>query len=96
MIDTVVAGLERGECFLIYPAGRTQRTSLEAIGGNRAVAEILARCPQTRIVLVRTRGVWGSRLTLPRTGAAPEIGKCLLQGMGWVLANLFFGPAATS
>ncbi len=63
MIDAVVAGLDRGECFLIYPAGRTQRTGLEAIGGNRAVADILQRCPQTRIVLVHTRGVWGSMLT---------------------------------
>ena len=90
MIDAVVAGLDRGECFLIYPAGRTQRTGLEAIGGNRAVAEILQRCPQTRIVLVRTRGVWGSMLTRAQTGQAPEIGKRLLQGVGWVLANLLF------
>ncbi len=89
MIDAVVAGLDRGECFLIYPAGRTQRTGLEAIGGNRAVADILQRCPQTRIVLVHTRGVWGSMLTWCKR-VRPEIGKRVLQGIGWVLANLLF------
>ena len=63
MIDAVVGGLEGGEWFLIYPAGRTQRSGVEVIGGNRAVADILARCPQANKVLVRTRGLWGSMFT---------------------------------
>ena len=89
MIDAVVAGLERGECFLIYPAGRTQRAGVEVIGGARAAAEILERCPQASRVLVRTRGLWGSMFTRARTGKAPDFGKRLLQGLGWLLANLF-------
>jgi hypothetical protein len=57
------------------------------------VADILARCPQANKVLVRTRGVWGSMFTRARTGEAPEFGKRLLQGFGWLLANLFiFSP----
>ena len=92
-INAVVAGLERGECFLIYPAGKTQRDGVEVIGGNRAVADILARYPQANRVLVRTRGLWGSMYSRARTGEAPEFGQRLLQGLGWLVANLFlFSP----
>jgi len=93
VIETMVAGLERGENFLIYPSGRAQRRGFERLGAARAAAEILARCPQANVVLVRTRGVWGSMFTYARTGAAPNLGACFLKGLGWMLANLlFFAP----
>ncbi|MGO9108738.1 MAG: lysophospholipid acyltransferase family protein, partial [Thermoguttaceae bacterium] len=40
MIDTVAEGLNRGENFLIYPAGRTERRGVEEIGATRAVADL--------------------------------------------------------
>jgi len=88
MIDNIVGGLNRGESFLIYPSGRTQRNGREVVGASRAVAEILERCPQVNIVLVRTRGVWGSFFSHAPTGKPPELGRCLLRGLGWFLANL--------
>ena len=45
MIDTVAAGLNRGESFLIYPAGRTERRGIEEIGATRAVADLLGALP---------------------------------------------------
>jgi acyl-CoA synthetase (AMP-forming)/AMP-acid ligase II/1-acyl-sn-glycerol-3-phosphate acyltransferase/acyl carrier protein len=90
MIETVAAGLNRGENFLIYPAGRTERRGKEDIGATRAVADLLARCPQANIVLVRTRGVWGSIFTFAYTGQLPDLGRCFLRGLGWVFAALFF------
>lgn len=93
MIDTIVAGLERGESFLIYPSGRTQRGEREVLGAARAAAEILARCPRANVVLVRTRGVWGSRFSFAFKGRRPHLGRLSLQGIGWMLANLlFFAP----
>jgi long-chain-fatty-acid--[acyl-carrier-protein] ligase len=93
MIDTIVAGLERGDSFLIYPSGRVQRGEREELGAARAAAEILARCPQANVVLVRTRGLWGSRFTFAFSGRRPHLGRCVLQGVGWMLANLlFFAP----
>ena len=84
MIDAVVAGLERGECFLIYPAGKTQRDGVEVIGGNRAVADILARYPQANRVLVRTRGLWGSMYTARGQGKLPSSGSDCSRGWaGW-------------
>jgi len=93
MIDAIVAGLERGENFLIYPSGRAQRRGVEEIGAARAASEILQRSPQANVVLVRTRGVWGSMFSYAPTGEPPNLGRCVLRGLGWMLANLLlFAP----
>jgi long-chain-fatty-acid--[acyl-carrier-protein] ligase len=92
MIDAVVAGLERGECFLIYPAGRAIRNGQEMVGGTRTVAEVLERCPQANVLLVRTRGLWGSMFTYAR-GGAPNLAQCTIRGLAWMAANLLvFAP----
>ena len=52
--------LNAGDNMLIYPAGGLSRDGREYLGGNRAVHFILERVPQCRVVLVRTRGMWGS------------------------------------
>ena len=90
LIDTVVAGLDRGENFLIYPSGRTERNGLEKIGFTRAVPDILARRPETTVVLVRTVGVWGSISTFAALGREPDIGVNFLQAVGILAANLLF------
>jgi acyl-CoA synthetase (AMP-forming)/AMP-acid ligase II/1-acyl-sn-glycerol-3-phosphate acyltransferase/acyl carrier protein len=93
MIDAVVAGLERGESFLIYPSGRARRGPEEVVGAARSAHEILERFPNATVVLVRTEGLWGSMFTYARTGTAPGLAPCLLRGVGWILANLvFFAP----
>jgi long-chain-fatty-acid--[acyl-carrier-protein] ligase len=88
MIDTVAAGLNRGESFLIYPSGRLERRGSEEIGATRAVADLLQRCPQANIVLVRTRGVWGSIFSMAYTGDDPDMERCALRALGWVFAAL--------
>jgi len=92
-IDAIVAGLQRGENFLVYPSGRIQRGNREVIGAARAAAEILARAPEANVVLVRTEGVWGSMYTFARTGRHPNLGQCALRSIGWMAANLLlFAP----
>jgi len=93
LIDEIAAGLKRGESFLIYPAGRLQQQGYEQVGATRSVAELLRRCPEAVVVLVRTRGVWGSTLSRAWTGSRPLLGRCILRGIGVILANLvFFTP----
>ena len=41
MIDAVVARVQAGDSFLIYPSGRLQRGNAEVVGSARAVHEIL-------------------------------------------------------
>ena len=95
MIDSVVENVNRGESFLLYPSGRLQRTGEEIIGATRTAAEILQRAEKVNVVLVRIRGLWGSRFGCARTGQPPQLGKQVLAGLGIVLANLaIFMPVA--
>jgi 1-acyl-sn-glycerol-3-phosphate acyltransferase/acyl carrier protein len=93
LIDTVVAGLDRGGKFLIYPSGKLERNGLEQIGSTRAVPDILAKRPDTTVVLVRTVGVWGSMTTFAIDGKEPNLIVRFVQAIGILAANLlFFAP----
>ena len=93
LINTVIEGLDRGGKFVIYPAGKIERTGLEQIGFTRAVPDILARRPETTIALVRTVGVWGSMSTFAPTGKEPDLGQNFLRAVRVLAANLlFFAP----
>ncbi len=94
MIDALAEGLNRGDSFLIYPAGRTERRGKEEIGATRAVADLLARCPQANIVLVRTRGVWGSTFTFAYTGDHPNLEALRAEGAGLDARGALRFPAA--
>ena len=90
LIRTVVDGLDRGGKFLIYPSGKLERNGLEQIGSTRAVPDILARRPDTTVVLVRTVGVWGSMTTFAPEGREPSLPLRFVQAVGILAANLFF------
>ncbi|MBI2438259.1 MAG: AMP-binding protein [Lentisphaerae bacterium] len=88
-----VSGLKRGENLLLYPAGRIYRKDREDLGGNSAVEFILRNMPEVRVVLIRTRGLWGSFFSFAYSGAPPRVGRALRQGLLAILANgIFFGP----
>jgi acyl-CoA synthetase (AMP-forming)/AMP-acid ligase II/1-acyl-sn-glycerol-3-phosphate acyltransferase/acyl carrier protein len=85
-------GLRRGENYLLYPSGRIYLTRLENLGGNSAVEAILSKAPETRVVLIRTTGFWGSSFSRA-VDRYPDWQKCILRGFGSLLANfIFFGP----
>ncbi|MBT6459549.1 MAG: 1-acyl-sn-glycerol-3-phosphate acyltransferase, partial [Planctomycetaceae bacterium] len=90
LIDTVVEGIDEGNSFIIYPSGRLQRTNLEKIGSNRLVYEVVTRCPTVTVVLVRTRGLWGSLWGCARTGQTPDLTYSVLEALGWLFGGLFF------
>lgn len=90
LIDLVVERIGAGDSFIIYPSGRLQREGREVIGGARMVYDILSRCPDLQVVLVRTRGVWGSRFSCAGSTGPPPLTQNSLIAAGWMLANLFF------
>jgi long-chain-fatty-acid--[acyl-carrier-protein] ligase len=90
LINTVVDALDRGGRFLIYPAGKIERNGLERIGSTRAVPDILARRPDTTVVLVRTVGVWGSISTYARAAKEPDLAQNFVQALGVLASNLLF------
>ena len=90
MIDGVAAALNRGDSLLLYPSGRITRTGIETIGSARVTAELLQRCPQANVVLVRNTGLWGSMFGCAWTGSLPNLSKVTLSAVGLTLANLVF------
>ncbi|MFH1970121.1 MAG: AMP-binding protein [Verrucomicrobiota bacterium] len=93
VLTDCVAGLQRGENLLLYPAGRIYRKGWEDLGGNSAVEYILRQIPELRVVLIRTQGLWGSRFSFAYYGRPPRVGRVLWRGCLGLLANgIFFGP----
>lgn len=85
-------GLRAGENLLVYPSGHLYRSRREDLLGNSAVEALLRHVPDARIVLVRTRGLWGSSFSLIN-GQMPDFGAAMLRGMRALLASLvFFAP----
>lgn len=85
-------GLRRGENLVLYPSGHLYRTRHEDLRGNSAAQEILRRVPEARVVLVRTRGLWGSSFSWI-TGKPPSLGRAIRRGILTTLGSLvFFAP----
>jgi long-chain-fatty-acid--[acyl-carrier-protein] ligase len=92
-IRDVIDSLQRGQNVILWPSGMIQRDGVERLGPAQALTDILRAVPDVNLVLVRTRGVWGSRFTYAPTGAHPDLLGGLWAGIGWLLASgLFFMP----
>ncbi|MCP4190415.1 MAG: 1-acyl-sn-glycerol-3-phosphate acyltransferase [Planctomycetaceae bacterium] len=88
LIENIADDLKKGQSFLIYPSGRLQRENHEYIGTARMAHDILSRCGQVNVVLVRIRGVWGSVFSCAPTGGLPNLRKLLLAGIPRLLGSL--------
>jgi acyl-CoA synthetase (AMP-forming)/AMP-acid ligase II/acyl carrier protein len=84
----VIEGLRRGENFILWPAGHIQHDGVERLGGARAAADILRSVPEAEVVLVRSRGLWGSVFSFARTGQRPRLIRNLWLRAGLLLSNL--------
>ncbi|MBS0621968.1 MAG: AMP-binding protein [Verrucomicrobia bacterium] len=92
-LEAIVEGLRNGENFVVYPSGRLKKTADERVGGASLVFEILRQVPNCNIVLVRTKGLWGSMFSWALTGRVPSLGEGLKQGFRILLKNgIFFAP----
>ena len=92
VLQQSVEALRNGDNVILYPAGRMLRTRYESVSGTSAVETILRELPDVRIVLVKTRGLWGSRLSLYYE-MEPDLGAIFRRSVQDLLANfIFFGP----
>ena len=92
-LEKVGREIKKGENFLIYPSGHLKREGHENIGGNSFIHNILQNCPDTKVVLIRTNGLWGSSFSCAITGNSPDFWKALSQGIKTILKNgIFFTP----
>lgn len=87
-----VEALRNGDNVVIYPAGHIMRCRNESLSGNSAVRWILDQVPGVRVVLIRNRGLWGSRFSYA-WGEVPSVGRVLRNGIADLLAcGVFFAP----
>ncbi|MFP4054292.1 MAG: phosphopantetheine-binding protein, partial [Phycisphaerae bacterium] len=91
-IDQCIEWLRQDENVLVYPSGHLMRTRFENLRGNSSAERIIKEVPDARVVLVRTRGLWGSRFSWG-IGREPKVGPTLKQGAAELLKSfLFFAP----
>ena len=86
-VQAAIDALKAGQNVIVWASGRLQRDGTERIGGARTVADVLAAVPDVTVVLVRTRGLWGSMFSWA-WAAKPALGGGLVKGIGLLLANL--------
>lgn len=88
--NRIADALRKGDNVLLWPSGRLTRDGVERLGGARAVSDVLAMVPETTVVLVRTRGLWGSWFSWAYQGPLQPILSMLFQGWLVLLSNLWF------
>jgi acyl-CoA synthetase (AMP-forming)/AMP-acid ligase II/1-acyl-sn-glycerol-3-phosphate acyltransferase/acyl carrier protein len=97
-IDQTLKGvseaLEAGDSVLMYPSGKLMRSNLELLGAASGVQRTLESTGTVQIVLVRTRGLWGSSFSTAQTdGRTPDLKQAFLHGFWVLLKNfIFFAP----
>ena len=88
----IIDDLKRGRNVLLYPSGHLYRQRYESLAGTSAVASILEAIPDVRIVLARTRGLWGSGLS-KASGGPPNVANVLKKGLlGMLSGGVLFMP----
>lgn len=81
--------LRRGDNVLLYPSGHIARRKTEDLAAASAVETILKEAPDCRVVLIRTRGLWGSSFSRA-SGKAPDLGRAFAKAVKAVLASFVF------
>lgn len=92
-LEKVREEIQKGENFLIYPSGHLKREGHESIGGNSFVQKLLEACPETKVVLVRSSGLWGSSFSCAFSEESPDFWESLTRGIRVIFKNgIFFVP----
>jgi long-chain-fatty-acid--[acyl-carrier-protein] ligase len=88
-IDQCVDALRNGDNLILYPGGQVVHERFEDLRSNSGVRMILDALPDVRVVLIRTRGLWGSIFSWA-SGRAPGVGKALRLAVRTFLASGIF------
>ncbi len=87
-IAEAAAALKAGDNVLLYPSGRLERDAWEHLGGSRAASDLLAAAPNATVLLVRTRGLWGSMFGWAYATKPPLLWR-MATAAGIFISNLF-------
>ncbi|GAB0174954.1 MAG: hypothetical protein HHAS10_08330 [Candidatus Altimarinota bacterium] len=87
-------GIENKQNILIYPSGHIYVQPFEHIVGKKMAFEIVSRLPDdAKIIVARTKGLWGSIWGKAYTGESPKLMKVLTKSLWYIFSNgIFFVP----
>jgi long-chain-fatty-acid--[acyl-carrier-protein] ligase len=89
-LEEVHRGIERGDHFLIFPAGRIKSQGRENLRGSSVAHELIQAHPNLNVALIRISGAWGSSFSRGPTGQNPDILANIVKGVWVALKNLIF------
>ena len=91
LLDEAGESLTQGENMVIYPAGALMRHNQHAVGGASGVHYLLQNYPGIKVVLVRSRGMWGSiGGTAYNAGLSPQPLVLIKECIWLLIKNLIF------
>jgi long-chain-fatty-acid--[acyl-carrier-protein] ligase len=89
-LKSVAEALNNGDAIMMYPSGRLQRNGKELLGSASGLSKILQDSPNTPILLVRTKGLYGSNFSCAFSGAvSPDFFGAVKASIRIALENLF-------
>lgn len=89
--EAVDKGLEMGKNIVLYPSGQLSGQGYEFILGKQSAYQVVNKLPEnTKVLVVRTSGLWGSRWSKAWTGKTPGFFTTTIKCLGFVLLNLLF------
>lgn len=92
-VNQVVQELKEGKNFLIYPTGHLKRDGRDVLAGSSIVSRLLQEVPETKVVLIRISGLWGSSFSKALTGKVPPFWDGVFNQIKTILKNgIFFVP----
>lgn len=86
-VQEVIAALKAGDNVVLWPSGTLSRDGKDYLHAARTASDVLKAVPNTTLVLVRTRGLWGSSFSWAY-GKKPKLIPMLFRGIRHLLANL--------
>ncbi len=90
----IISALRNGQSVLLYPAGQIAGQGAEALFNRQAGYIAVSQLPpNTRVIGVRTRGLWGSMWSRAWLGKSPPFVQTFVKAIGIIIANgIFFAP----
>ena len=87
----VTGALKERKTVLLYPAGRIYVQGFESIVGKQSAYEVVRTMPEdTRVLTIRTRGLWGSMWSKAYTGDSLSLGKVIGISILALISGLVF------
>ena len=90
-LNRCIEALKQGDNLLFYPAGMLTQDGKEHLGGKSGVLRLVRAVPECRVILVRTRGLWGSSFSYA-TGKPDTLRGLALGALRLLVNGLFFMP----